>query len=195
MGNYKFKVINGSITGEDLYDVNLEDTNLAGVTFKRCTFNGVVFSNVDLRGAKFMQCKFNGVIFRVCDMTDLNVNIADVKNVELSKCNLKGAKLVALGGGELKAYNSDLDFIHVLHCNLTYMEFHQCKLRRVLTQLSKIRLGAFNESNLSFSTLYLSEFSQIEIINCIMNSLDASTSIVDWTLKGNNKQLNVKVNK
>lgn len=195
MGNYKFKVINNSITGEDLHDVNLEDTNLAGVTFKRCTFNGVIFSNVNLKGAKFVQCKFNSVIFRVCDMTDLNVNIVDIKNVELSKCELKGAKLVALGGGEIKVYNSDLDFIHVLHCNLSYTEFHQCKLRRVLMQLSKIRLGAFDESNLSFSTLYLSEFSQIKIINCIINSLDASTSIVDWTLKGNNKQLNVKVNK
>lgn len=195
MDNYKFRVVDNKVIGEDLYDVNLEDTNLAGVTFKRCTFNDVVFSNVNLKGAKFIQCKFNGVIFRVCDMTDLNVNIADIKNVELSKCELKGAKLVALGGGEIKVYNSDLDFVHVLHCDLSYTEFHQCKLRRALTQLSKIRLGAFNETNLSFSTLYLSEFSQIEIINCIINSLDASTSIVDWTLKGNNKQLNVKVNK
>lgn len=195
MDNYKFRVVDNKVIGEDLYDVNVEDSNLAGVTFKRCTFNDVVFSNVNLKGAKFIQCKFNGVIFRVCDMTDLNINIADIKNVELSKCELKGAKLVALGGGEIKVYNSDLDFVHVLHCDLSYTEFHQCKLRRALTQLSKIRLGAFNETNLSFSTLYLSEFSQIEIINCIINSLDASTSIVDWTLKGNNKQLNVKVNK
>lgn len=195
MDNYKFRVVDNKVIGEDLYDVNVEDSNLAGVTFKRCTFNDVVFSNVNLKGAKFIQCKFNGVIFRVCDMTDLNINIADIKNVELSKCELKGAKLVALGGGEIKVYNSDLDFVHVLHCDLSYTEFHQCKLRRALTQLSKIRLGAFNETNLSFSTLYLSEFSQIQIINCIINSLDASTSIVDWTLKGNNKQLNVKVNK
>ena len=195
MGNYKFNVVDNNVTGANLYDVNVEDTNLAGVTFKRCTFKGVVFSNVNLRGAKFMQCKFNSVIFRVCDMADLNVNIADIKNVQLSKCTLKGAKLVALGGGELKAYNSDLDFIHALHCDLTYMEFHQCKIRRGLSQLSKLKVGAFKETNLSFSTLYLSEFSQIEIINCIINNLDASTSILDWKLTGNNKQLNVRVNK
>lgn len=195
MENYKFNVVDNNVTGENLYDVNVEDTNLAGVTFKRCTFNGVIFSNVNLKGAKFVQCKFNGVIFRVCDMTDLNVNIVDIKNVELSKCEMRGAKLVALGGGEIKVYNSDLDFIHALHCNLSYTEFHQCKIRRGLSQLSKIRLCTFNETNLSFSTLYLSEFSQIEIINCIINNLDASTSIVDWALRGNNKQLNVKVNK
>ena len=195
MGNYKFNVVDNNVTGEDLHDVNVEDTNLAGVTFKRCTFNNIVFSNVNLKGAKFVQCKFNGVIFRVCDMADLNVNIVDIKNVELSKCNLKGARLVALGGVEIKVYNSDLDFIHALHCDLTYMEFHQCKIIRGLSQLSKIRLCTFKETNLSFSTLYLSEFSQIEITNCIINNLDASTSILDWKLTGNNKQLNVRVNK
>lgn len=194
MKNYKFNVIGKRVTGEKLYDVNVEDTNLAGVTFEKCTFNGVIFSNVNLKGAKFVQCKFDGAIFRVCDMTNLNVNIVDIKNVELSKCELKQAKLVALGGGHLKVYNSDLDFIHMLHCELTYAEFNQCKLRRGLAQFTKMKLSEFKETNLSFSTLYLSEFSQIEINDCIINSLDASTSIVDWILKGNNKQLNVKVN-
>lgn len=91
------------LSGEDLWRMKFNDTNLAGADLSGCDARGSDFNAASLVGTDFTGADLRGADLHDCDVTGADFTNADLRGALLYRTNLDGATLTGanLEGADL----------------------------------------------------------------------------------------------
>ncbi|MCB0079578.1 MAG: pentapeptide repeat-containing protein [Caldilineaceae bacterium] len=143
-----------------LIEVQLQNTNIAGVVFTGANLQGSDLTGAQLQGARLSQADLSGSFLVNADLSGAWLNLATLTGAELTGANLSGAAMMGanlssakledaklfgavLVGAQMQGallYGADLTSARLFHAELTINDLRLDPVIQGLNQLQKSRL-------------------------------------------------------
>ncbi len=126
----------------DLSHCNLSNHNLAGVTFKNCSFVDTKFAEATLTNCKFLSCNLDNTyfgkafientLFKNTKIKYSSFTTATIKNSQYLSCSILGSSFEDSQLNNVEIANSNLPSTHFLNTTVTNSKINNCSLRNTV---------------------------------------------------------------
>jgi len=166
---------------ENFYEEEIED--LTGVEFIECTFDGVIFEDIQVKrsrfeNCKFKGCKFNGSVFHDSALINCSFRFSRFFSTDFKSCKLTGSSFI----------DTDISLIEIdggdwSYTNLSQQNFSNKKFRNVDFSGSDFSFTNFQKSTVTDCSFVQSRIFETNFIGADIRSSRFDGNIAQIKMK------------